>query len=90
MQASAHCQTPHGLGKSLNALGLGTSFDKENVAVTARLENPFLLVVHLGEVGGLGQGEGEEKKEVRGELSCVSESVPCETKGGGREMSNFM
>ena len=39
-----------------------------------------------------GQGEGEEKKEVRLELSCMSdsESVPRETKGEGRVMSTLL
>ena len=38
--------------------------------MTARLENPFLLEVHLGEVGGWGQGEGEERRKAR--RSCLS------------------
>ena len=38
--------------------------------MTARLENPFLLVVHLGEVGGWGQGERKERRKAR--RSCLS------------------
>jgi len=48
---------------------LERGFDQEDVAVTARLENPFLLVVHLGEVGRWGQGEREERRKAR--RSCL-------------------
>ena len=69
MQACAHCHTPHGLGISFECFGSWNEVMtiKESVAAPARLEYPFLLVVHLGEVGGcMGTRRGRGKEGSKG------------------------